>query len=97
MNTAAKALAYYMSGLSQDAYCAGWMDDLEFDLWHAVVEGPLRYGCLDLTREYIQHLSTLSQACGGWIMWRGGQEFVSLSEWQSVYIAYDRPFDNPIY
>jgi hypothetical protein len=31
-----RRLADYMSELSESAYCAGWMEGLEFALWEAV-------------------------------------------------------------
>ena len=44
MNVAAKELSSYMSDLSEEAYHAGWMMNLEYDLWQAVIEGPRSYG-----------------------------------------------------
>jgi hypothetical protein len=32
-------LAEYMSDLSEEAYCAGWMRDLEYALWDAAYGG----------------------------------------------------------
>jgi hypothetical protein len=32
-------LAKYMSDLSEEAYCAGWMQGLEYALWQVLVEG----------------------------------------------------------
>lgn len=79
------ALAQYMSELSEAAYCAQWMDRLEFDLWDAVVTGPRRYGRLDLTATHIQRLSVLSQGCAGWIMFDDNREesFVTLCDWHA--------------
>ncbi len=45
------ALADCMSSLSE-----GWMDGLEFEPWRAAVEGPCRYGRLELTAEHIARL-----------------------------------------
>ena len=39
-----KALAEYMSELSEEAFFAGWMEGLEYALWKAVVENPFTYG-----------------------------------------------------
>ena len=43
-----KALAEFMSELSEEAYFAGWMEGLEYALWKAVVENPFEYGLLQL-------------------------------------------------
>ena len=85
MNATAATLASYMSELSEQAYCAGWMLDLEFDLWRAVTEGPFRYGRLELSAEHIDRLRSLSQACGGWIRFGDDWEFVPLADWQALY------------
>ena len=63
-----KALAEYMSELSEEAYFAGWMEGLEYALWKAVVENPFNYGFLQLTEQHIAELTILSNACGGWIV-----------------------------
>lgn len=83
------ALAEYMSELSEEAYSAGWMDRLEFELWAAVTSGPCKYGRLILTAAHIQKLSRLSQSCGGWIIFDDDQEesFIPLDEWLSRVAA----------
>ena len=52
-----KALAEYMSELSEEAYFAGWMEGLEYALWKAVVENPFNYGFLQLTEQHIAELT----------------------------------------
>jgi hypothetical protein len=91
------ALAQYMSELSENAYCAGWMDRLEFDLWMAIVSGPFRYGRLELTSAHIQRLSELSQGCGGWIAFEGEREetFVPMDEWLSRVACSSAPGYRP--
>ncbi len=32
---------------------AGWMEGLEFELWGAIIDGPFRYGRLELTATHI--------------------------------------------
>ena len=82
-----RELADYMSELSECAYCAGWMQDLEYALWRAATEGVFRYGRLDLTAEHIQRLKTLSDACGGWIRFDDELEesFVPITQWIEQY------------
>jgi hypothetical protein len=91
------ALAQYMSELSENAYCAGWMDRLEFDLWMAIVSGLFRYGRLELTSAHIQRLSELSQGCGGWIAFEGEREetFVPMDEWLSRVACSSAPGYRP--
>ena len=82
-----KRLADYMSNLSEQAYYAGWMVGLENVLWNAVVDGPRKYGRLEITGEHIAKLKELSDACGGWIIFddEKGETFVPLDEWLRLY------------
>ena len=84
-----RALCDFMSSLSEAAWHAGWMDGLEFELWRAVVEGPFRYGRLDLTAMHIARLRDLSESCGGWIHFDDQHEeaFVRTDRWKSIYLA----------
>ncbi len=79
----------YMSELSEEAYYAGWMQNLEYDLWEAVVNGPRKYGRLDITEQHISRLCELSAACGGWVVFddEQGETFVPVSEWLQIYAA----------
>lgn len=83
----ARALAYYMSQISEAAYCAEWMLNLEHALWRAVNDGPFRYGQLELTPAQVGQLRHLSAACAGWIRIddTSGDTFVPLEEWRQLY------------
>ncbi len=82
-----KQLAGYMSDLSERSYCAGWMDGLEYVLWSAMVDGPRKYGFLEITDQHIIKLKELSDACGGWIIFddEKGETFVPLDKWLRIY------------
>ena len=82
-----KELATYMSDLSEQSYCAGWMDGLEYSLWDAVIHGRRKYGLMEITDEHIAKLKELSGACGGWIIFddEKGETFVPLDEWLGIY------------
>ncbi len=87
LTSAQRALAEYMSSLSEEAYFAGWMEGLEYVLWAAVLNGPRQYGLLVITENHIAELQSLSKACGGWIIFdeRLEETWVSLSEWEVRY------------
>jgi hypothetical protein len=80
----ARELADYMSGLSEEAYCAGWMDGLEFELWEAVISGPRKYGRLQITLNHTSRLRRLSEAAGGWIIFDETEEelLLPMGEWK---------------
>ena len=86
-----RQLADFMSDLSEEAYCAGWMEGLEYALWEAVLGVRREYGRLTFTHAQRARLRELSDSCAGWIvfsddygeMWLAreeGQERVSAGQ-----------------
>ncbi len=90
LNPEQRALADYMSELSEKAWHAGWIADLEYDIWGAVTGGSSSFGQMDLTSEHLQTLRNLSERCGGWIAYDDAIEetFVPINEWKEKYEAY---------
>jgi hypothetical protein len=62
-----KKLADLMGELSKKAYYAGWMPNLEYVLWDAVLNGKREYGIDEITQEDIDNLIALSKLSKGWI------------------------------
>jgi len=91
-----KALAKYMSELSEEAYFAGWMEGLEYALWKAVVENPFEYGFFQLTEQHIAELTRLSNACGGWIVFDddSAETFVPIAKWRKIYAKKAKSVDS---
>lgn len=91
MNAVAKELMIYMSDLSEEAYYAGWMLNLEYDLWQAVVDGPRSYGHMIIDEKHIAKLKDLSNRCGGWIVFGEPTDnvteetFVPMQQWLQMY------------
>jgi hypothetical protein len=86
-----------MSQISEDTYCAGWMRDLEFELWKALGNPDRRYAGYNLSPNEITMLRSLSDSCGGWIVYdKVTQEtFVPLSEWEKRFAEFEAKFDQP--
>ena len=86
----AEQLSSYMSDLSERAYCAEWMEGLEYALWDAVLKGRSKYGRLQLTSQHISKLHELSRACGGWVVFddTDGPTFLPLPQWLTMYDAH---------
>jgi hypothetical protein len=87
MTTDVAALRDYMSELSEQAWHAGWMTDLEYALWSAINAGPRRYGQLELSTHHLERLRVLSNACGGWVRFddmAGEEVFVPLGTWKDL-------------
>ncbi len=88
----AQELAEYMSELSEQAYYAGWMRGLEFELWDAAVNGRREYGRLSITDEHISELRRLSEAAHGWIVFDEKREEILLpmKKWKERFEAWKR-------
>ena len=77
-----------MSRISEDAYCAGWLIDLEYRLWAALHDEP---GAFPLNGQEREALRWLSQACGGWIYLDDGlkdEVWISRKAWAKRYAAW---------
>jgi hypothetical protein len=86
-------LTAVMSGISEDAYCAGWNANLEYDLWAILTERidpQLGFKTLD---EYdLARLRDLHLKACGWVVWRrddkpedSGNYFVTTEEWEPIF------------
>jgi phage pi2 protein 07 len=84
LTDAQRALADYMSELSEDAWCAGWMMNLEFELWRAMQSEPRECGRIVLSDAQVETLQRLSAGCGGWVVYDEdqGETWVDLAEWK---------------
>ena len=82
-----RALAQYMSDLSERAYCAGWMGDLEYALWEVVLGERRDYGRVTFSDEQAAELRRLSEASRGWIVFddEHDETWISLSEWHERF------------
>ena len=88
LSLAAADLRDSMSQLSEDCYCAGWLGDLEYLLWSAVMNGPVQKGNWDITQSDIERLRLLARRCGGWIAYddaRKTKVWLPIEEWLPKY------------
>jgi len=85
-----RRLAGFMSDLSEEAYCAGWMDGLEYALWDVLVCNRTEYGRLSVTVEHRTKLKELADSCGGWIVFDDvtEQTWVSRVAWDARFAAW---------
>jgi hypothetical protein len=83
-------LAQYMSDLSEEAYCAGWMLGLEYALWEVVLGQRSEYGRLSLTPEQASTLQRMSASCSGWIVFddEQGETWIPRPEWEMRFSAW---------
>lgn len=82
----AAALASYMSELSEECWCAGWLSGCEFALWMLANDGGGHWGQDIVTPEAAAQLLALSEEAGGWVRWADGvgAVFVPMDEWKEM-------------
>jgi len=86
-----------MSEISEECYCAGWMDGNEFTLWEAIQTGEMRYGMGNIDKEKLAKVAALSVLTGCWIIWKDkehglpleehGPYAIPIAEWIAIYNA----------
>ena len=88
-------LADYMSDLSEEAYCASWLGNLEYALWDIVRGGSRDFGRTEFAEHQIDRLKELSAACNGWIVWdeKNGPKHVPMNEWLQMYADHTRELE----
>jgi len=80
-------LADLMSDISEEAYCAGWMANLEYVLWDAVLNGERQYGRYFIKQKDIDALITLSHLTDSWIYFDDDNEETAmpLNSWRERF------------
>ncbi len=76
-----------MSSMSEQAWSAGWMQGLEYELWKAVQSPAYKVGRLQLGSTQCDRLRQLSEECEGWIAFDDQHEeiFVPQAQWLTRY------------
>jgi hypothetical protein len=82
-----RALAEYMSEVSEEAYCAAWYCGLEYYLWEGVLGRRRAFGRTTISQKKRQKFKELSEKCEGWIIFdmKLGEIWVSFESWQRMY------------
>lgn len=99
--TLCNLLAMLMSEISENCMCAGWLADLEYTLWEAVIGKPLSWRWqTGITKTELQMLKELSAEIDDWIVWDDhaddkddtdpmeNRKYVPLTEWLNMYEVY---------
>jgi len=85
-----RALADYMSALSEKAYYASWMEGLEYVLWEAALNERQGFGRLQFTEQEREELRRLSAECMGWIIFDEKEEeiWISKENWERHFAEW---------
>lgn len=81
---AAYALEVLIGKISEDSYCAGWHDGIEFEVWRATKGDPR--GAIPMDEIQVEALRELSALAGGWLLWADGSDgpqLVPLRDWEA--------------
>jgi hypothetical protein len=83
-----KKLADFMSDISEEAYHAGWMMNLEFVLWDAAINGERKYGQHIITQAEIDSLIQFATENDCWIYFDDKTEETSipLNQWRKKFL-----------
>ena len=86
LNKEQRELAKYMCELSEIAFTAGWVDNLEFGLYKIMNEESERFGRLESSPQIVDRLKVLSSKAGGWIVFDEAKEetFVNWEKWKEI-------------
>ena len=96
---AALALLELMEDISEEGWCAGWMDGLEESLWWIAHGGDPMYGRCLVSEERVTALRGLADRAGGWWYFDdekpiGGdleETFIALEEWEQRFATRAQP------
>lgn len=85
----ARSLGVLMSRISEDVYGAGWLHDVEWELWKALLQWrqfgrdgwPHSPEFGEDLALYMWELDWLQRQSGGWVWWLDGEEFVPEERW----------------
>lgn len=90
-DAAIKQLQWQMSGISEEYYCAGWMQHLEYSLWDAMKHDNRRYGLGIITQDEVNALEELSKDAECWLYWDTTTNEVTpiaFDEWETMFAIW---------
>jgi len=76
-----------MSKISEDAFSAGWLDGLEYELWENLDRSMSSYCKHIIPHEELEQLRFLSDKCGCWIIFDNDHEetALDLESWEKKF------------
>jgi hypothetical protein len=86
-NVKQQELYELMSDISEDCWCAGWLDGNEYSIWDAMQTGNLTYGMGAIDKESLEKVRELSKELNGWVIWDDAlneNAFVTADEWLKI-------------
>ncbi|MVN77356.1 hypothetical protein GO988_13555 [Hymenobacter sp. HMF4947] len=87
LNEKQQALSNFMSEISEEAWHASWMEDLEYVLWYTILHGPANYGHKFIDEQTISQLKQLLEGADSWIIFDDDtwETAVALPLWEEMF------------
>ena len=86
-----RQLADFMSDISEKCYYAGWLENLEYVLWDAIINGQRKFGHGIISQQDIDKLEQLSKDCNCWIYYNDITEETAID-----LLLWRQKFDNDV-
>ena len=84
-----------MSEISEDAYCAGWIGDNEYNIWNAITLGSPESGYRYTNPRLLRRCKKLSDEISGWIYrTKDGPQFVPMAQWLKMFASWCQQMTN---
>ncbi|MER7968085.1 hypothetical protein ABTX35_03560 [Streptomyces sp. NPDC096080] len=93
LTPAQSALVDAMSEVSETAYCAGWLDGTEYEVWRLLHGPPRSWGQAgpELLAPALEAVRVAYRAAGCWILWdeaADGESPVGIERWRGLYARW---------
>ncbi|HKQ92323.1 MAG TPA: hypothetical protein VJZ77_16820 [Blastocatellia bacterium] len=87
-----KRLLSLMEEVSEDHYCAGWLNGLEYRLWQAALQypQPYKFGVEAIEEKKVEELKGLAEELQEWAVWddqAGEEKLIPLKDWKRIFAA----------
>lgn len=76
-----------MREISEDCFCARWIQDNEYNIWDAIVSGDASPLSSWMSPSLLRRCQKLSRQIGGWIYWADGPQFAPKAQWLAMVDA----------
>lgn len=77
-----------MSEISEECFCAGWVQDNDYDIWDAIVHGSAGSAAgARMSLRLLRRCQQLSTEIDGWIYWADGPQFAPMAQWLAMVDA----------
>lgn len=85
------SLCELLEAISEDCYCAGWLDDVEHSVWAMLgSKEPVEFGMGSVSLAGLARAKELSKSIGGWARYDQGPSPVPMAEWLERHAQWEQ-------